>query len=119
MTNPKPTTRRPGRPFNTSTPLGHLMRDRGYGVNTLSFATGINQRTFSDYLAGRRAIRARHLAILCDLFDVSRDAVTGSAAVPADDRRAVAPMTRDELQPVMVQWLKQRKARGAGAEDSG
>lgn len=29
---------RPGRPFNTSTPLGQLMWQRGCGVNTLSFA---------------------------------------------------------------------------------
>ncbi len=90
MHPPNPHLPRTGRPFNTTTPLGRLMLDRGYGVNTVEQATGINHRTISDYLAGRKAISGRHIATLCEEFQVSKQVLLGDAPPPVDRNRVIA-----------------------------
>lgn len=72
---------RPGRPFNTSTPLGQLMQERGLRVKDVGFGTRINQRTLSDYLAGRRPMLSRHLALLSAYLQVSPAVLLGRTEV--------------------------------------
>lgn len=52
------------RPFNTTQPLGKIMFAQRWTVADLAAVTGINSRTISDYLAGRRVISERHLTDL-------------------------------------------------------
>lgn len=69
------------KPFNKTTPLGQLMWQHGYTVNSLSHATGINVRIMSDYLAGRREFTPKHLALLVTEFDVPRAVLVGDQPV--------------------------------------
>lgn len=62
-----------GRPFNQSQPLGKAMAFRGYRVKEVEFATGINYRTLSNYLAGRDEIPTRHATLLAELLQVDLD----------------------------------------------
>ncbi len=55
---------RTGRPFNTTSPLGQWMTAERHGVRDVARATGINERTLSDYLARRRKIIAAHTVAL-------------------------------------------------------
>lgn len=58
------------RPFNRSTRLGVLLAERGWRVRDLEYASTVNARTLSDYLAGRRPIAVGHRQLLADAFDV-------------------------------------------------
>lgn len=79
------------KPFNKDTPLGQLMWQRGYTVNSLSRATDINVRMLSDYLAARRDFTPRHLAVLIAEFDVPRAVLTGGQPVgPTPTNRQIA-----------------------------
>jgi hypothetical protein len=98
-----------GRPFNTSTPLGKLMADRGYTVKGLESATDISYRTISDYLAGRVPIRSHHMAILTDTFDVSRDVLLGYEDIESTQQPVVPPVSKSELDDVVAQWLQHRE----------
>lgn len=63
MPTPAPIpTHRPkqGRPFPTHTPLGKLTQARGWRVADLAGASGVNARTLTEYLAGRKEIAAHH-----------------------------------------------------------
>jgi hypothetical protein len=59
-----------GRPFNTETPLGRIMWDRGFRVFEVAHATGINARTLTEYLAGRKPLKGSHLSLVADFLDV-------------------------------------------------
>ena len=72
-----------GRPFNTTTPLGQLMWQRGYTVRAVEQATGISHRVLSDYLASRKPISSKHLAELTAEFNVPRDVLLGTQPVGA------------------------------------
>jgi hypothetical protein len=97
------------RPFNTDTPLGQLMVDRGYTVKGLEAATDISYRTISDYLAGRKPIIARHMAVLTDTFDVSRDVLLGYEDIESVRQPVVPPVSKPELDDVVAQWLEHRE----------
>lgn len=58
------------RPFNTSTPLGQILLERGLSVRELAEGTGIHSRTLSDYLANRVPILRHHLIEICDALDL-------------------------------------------------
>ena len=79
------------RPFNTTTPLGQLMWQRGYTVKGLEQASGVNQRTISNYLAGRRAIISQHLAAFSIEFNVPREVLLGTEPIRPDNNRRVTP----------------------------
>lgn len=82
-----------GRPFNTSTPLGQLMLQRGYTVKRLETELGIGHRVMSDYLAGRQRISAKHLALLSAEFQVNVAVLTGAEKInTATTPRAPAPV---------------------------
>jgi len=77
------------RPFNTSTPLGQLMWQRGYTVKGLEQAVGISYRTISDYLADRKPILSQHLAAFSTEFNVPRDVRFGLEPIRQDSNRRV------------------------------
>lgn len=58
------------RPFNTSQPLGKIMRAESWSVTELAAITGINSRTITEYLAGRKVIPTHHLDELAAALDV-------------------------------------------------
>lgn len=77
------------RQFNTSTPLGQLMWQRGYTVKGLERATGISYRTISDYLAGRKPIIPKHIIEFTAEFNVPREVLLGTQAIGQDPNRKV------------------------------
>jgi hypothetical protein len=62
-----------GRPFNTDTPLGRIMWDRGIRVFEIAHATGINARILTEYLANRKTLKGAHLSLVADYLDVHPD----------------------------------------------
>ncbi len=58
------------RPFNTSTKLGRLLKESGLRKWELGFASGINERTLTEILAGRRGLSNKELTALCAVFQV-------------------------------------------------
>jgi len=58
------------RPFNTSQPLGRIMRANAWSVAELAAVTSINSRTITEYLAGRKVIPTHHLDELADTLGV-------------------------------------------------
>ena len=86
------------KPFNKTTPLGQLMWQHGYTVNSLSRHTGINVRILSDYLAARRDFTPKHLAILVAEFDTPRAVLVGDMPVgPTPHNRQIATVERGAL----------------------
>ena len=76
MTTTQPTKRvNTGRPFNTTSPLGQWMQAERYGVRDVTRATGINERTLSNYLARRQKIIVNHLVFLTELTGLSTEAL--------------------------------------------
>lgn len=71
-----------GKPFNRSQPLGKLMFVGGWTVRDLAWACDINDRTISDYLAGRKPFQPHHLTTLADVFGVDPGVLTGEAPLP-------------------------------------
>lgn len=63
----------PGRPFNTATPLGKILYDRDIRAFQLAHATGINARTVTEYLAGRKPITRGHRALIADFLNLHPD----------------------------------------------
>lgn len=68
------------RPFNTCTPLGEALRASGMSLRDLSYASGVNERTLSDYLADpdeprHKPIRPHHLWAVADALDVTPDSL--------------------------------------------
>lgn len=66
---------RQGRPFNTSTKLGKLIKARGMNAREVAHMAGMSERTLTELLAGRRRVSpinaAYFAAILnCDPSDV-------------------------------------------------
>lgn len=70
-----PRSKPTGRPCNTTTPLGRYLVSNNLSSRVLSEVTGINVRTLSDYVAGRKIPTPRHLALLCEALDVEPDAL--------------------------------------------
>lgn len=68
-----------GRPYNSSSPLGRMIKDAGLRVKDVSWGTGIYDRTLSDYLAERKEISDGHLVTLCDFFDCEPEEILGSS----------------------------------------
>jgi DNA-binding Xre family transcriptional regulator len=95
-----------GRPINASTPLGKIMVDRGITVKGLEADTGISYRTISDYLAGRKQIIAKHMAVLTDHLNVSKDVLLGYAPITSTQQPVVAPVSRTEIHEVMERWVE-------------
>ena len=79
------------RPFNTTTPLGQLMWQRGYTVKGLEQATGISYRTISDYLADRKPMLSQHLVTFTVEFNVPREVLLGTEPIREDTNRRVTP----------------------------
>lgn len=63
------------RGFNKSTPLGKVMAARGVTAKWVSEQSGVYTRTLTEYLAGRQAIPAHHLAALSATLQVPRSAL--------------------------------------------
>lgn len=72
-----------GKGFNQSTNLGKLIAYRGYTimqVQALAMVefgphTGINNRTMTEYLAGRREIPPAQRAVLAKILDVKPEMI--------------------------------------------
>ena len=63
------------RQFSTITPLGQRMSALGYSAAEFAAVTGINSRTLTEYLAGRKILEGHHLvaaasALDCELSDL-------------------------------------------------
>lgn len=69
-----------GRPFNTSTPLGQLMKQRMLRVTDVASMAGMSERKLSDLLAGRKPIKQIDAVYLARALDVTVAEVTGTTA---------------------------------------
>lgn len=63
------------RPYNTTTKLGRRMSMAGWSAGDFAAATGVNARTLTEYLAGRRDVDVMHLwrmaeVLGCDVEDI-------------------------------------------------
>lgn len=58
------------RGFNTSTALGRAMLAGGWTAADFSARTGINSRTLTEYLSGRRIMLREHLWAAADALGV-------------------------------------------------
>lgn len=47
---------RNGRPFNTSTPLGKMIKARGFNAREVAHLAGMSERKMTELLAGRRKV---------------------------------------------------------------
>lgn len=90
------------RQFNRSTPLGQLMHERGYSVKSLEGSTGISYRTISDYLAGRKTMLPKHIAVFSEEFGVSKDVLLGHATEPKPKPYRGKPATPADITAVWV-----------------
>lgn len=61
---------RVSRGFNTSTALGRAMLAAGWTAADFSARTGINSRTLTEYLSGRRIMLREHLWAAADALGV-------------------------------------------------
>lgn len=61
---------RVSRGFNTSTALGRAMLAAGWTAADFSARTGINSRTLTEYLSGRRVMLREHLWAAADALGV-------------------------------------------------
>jgi len=61
---------RVSRGFNTSTALGRAMLAAGWTASDFSAFTGINSRTLTEYLSGRRVMLREHLWAAADALGV-------------------------------------------------
>lgn len=57
------------RPFSTKTKLGRLLKEAGLKKWELGYASGINERTLTEMLAGRRGFTNRELTALCAVLE--------------------------------------------------
>lgn len=62
-----------GARISTATRLGTIIEFRGYRAVDVQFATGIHARILTEYLAGRKRIPPRHLALLAELLGVNAE----------------------------------------------
>jgi len=58
------------RPFPTHTPLGKALRASSMTVAQLSAASGVYNRTLTEYLAGRKLWSVRHLTKVAEALNV-------------------------------------------------
>jgi transcriptional regulator with XRE-family HTH domain len=58
------------RGFNTTTALGRAMLAAGWTASDFSARTGINSRTLTEYLSGRRIMLREHLWAAADALGV-------------------------------------------------
>ena len=75
---------RRGRPFNTSSPLGKIMEQRGLSARQVAEGTGIYNRTLTEYLARRRKPTASHVRLLSRFLGVHPSTITGYELVEDD-----------------------------------
>ena len=68
-----------GRPFNTSTPLGKLMKQRQLRVTDVASMAGMSERKLSDLLAGRKPIKQVDAVYLARALDVTVADVLGTS----------------------------------------
>lgn len=60
---------------------------RGYSINRLSDATGINRSTLKNYQTGRVSPPLNRLIAIADALHVSLDELTGYTAKPSFEER--------------------------------
>ena len=63
------------RMYNTSTRLGREMAAQNWTLADFAAATGVNARTISDYLAGRKVMLAEHLWSFADVLGVEDEVI--------------------------------------------
>lgn len=86
-----------GRPHSTETKLGLLLQRREIRVYAFAAQVGVSPRMLTEYLAGRRQIRDKHLSEMCRVLGVepedisgdSQDDVTDAAGRPLNGERSV------------------------------
>ena len=59
-----------GRPYPTDTNLGKVMDHLRISKRDVSARSGVNERTLTEYLAGRESIRVHHKRALAEALDV-------------------------------------------------
>lgn len=57
------------RQFPTHTKLGKMLKESGLRKWELGFTSGINERTLTEMLAGRRGFTNKELTALCAVFN--------------------------------------------------
>lgn len=65
------------RAYNTTTPLGRALRTGGWTATDFAAVTGINYRTLTEYLAGRRKMTPEHLTAAADALGLAEEDVDG------------------------------------------
>lgn len=67
-----------GRPFNTSTPLGQIMKRQQLRVTDVASMSGMSERKLSDLLAGRKPIKPVDAVYLARALSVTIDDIMGT-----------------------------------------
>jgi transcriptional regulator with XRE-family HTH domain len=57
------------RKFPTHTKLGKVLQESGLSKLELGYASGVSERTLTEYLAGRKAMLNRHLTAISAAFN--------------------------------------------------
>lgn len=65
------------RPYNTTTKLGQQMAAQGWSAGDFAAMTGINPRTLTEYLSGRRQATVQHLWAMADVLGVDAEEIDG------------------------------------------
>lgn len=91
-----------GRPHSQETKLGRMIAKRGLAVYVVGGQAEISSRLMTEYLAGRRVIRANHAQALARVLDCapddiigdSQEDVTDATGVPLNGARSVKDLQR-------------------------
>lgn len=68
-----------GRPFNTSTPLGQIMKRQQLRVTDVAAMAGMSERKLSELLAGRKPIKPLDAIYLARALSVTVEDIMGTA----------------------------------------